>query len=426
MIYKRGCDKKGPDGICSKCGKRGSCGVYWYKFMWHGGLIRESTKQGNDKVARQMEAAHRTSLAKGEVGIRERKPVLTLREFCDKRFEPWARATFETSCVRNWHWYRAGLRTIRNYGALAEGKLDEITAELASGFAAHEQVRPLNIGKKGDKPKRVGRQTSSINSSLRVLRSILRKATDWGELESAPKIPLLPGERHRERVITPNEEACYLAAASLLLADVATVLVDTGLRPDECYRLRWEELTWANGRNGTLLVTQGKTASARRVVPMTPRVRATLQSRWERAGRPLEGWVWPAPSQSGHIDHCSLKKQHNKAVKLAKVSPFVLYNLRHTFLTRLGESGCDAWTLARIAGHSSIAMSSRYVHPSEDAILAAVSRLTGHNFRHSDNVAVSELTEKGGQDVEQQGEKWCARRDSNSRPIAPEAIALSS
>ena len=38
--------------------------------------MRESTKQGNDKVARQMEAAHRTSLAKGEVGIREKKPVV--------------------------------------------------------------------------------------------------------------------------------------------------------------------------------------------------------------------------------------------------------------------------------------------------------------------------------------------------------------
>jgi hypothetical protein len=42
--------------------KRGK--VYWYKFVWIGELIRESTKQGNDKVARQMEAAHRTRLAK--------------------------------------------------------------------------------------------------------------------------------------------------------------------------------------------------------------------------------------------------------------------------------------------------------------------------------------------------------------------------
>ena len=75
---------------------------------------------------------------------------------------------------------------------------------------------------------------------------------------------------------------------------------------------------------------------------------------------------------------------------LKPVRPFVLYSLRHTFLTRLGESGCDVWTLARIAGHSSIGISSRYVHPSEDAVLAAMSRLGGHKIGHSDENAISE------------------------------------
>ena len=64
--------------------KRGK--VYWYKFQWNGKLIRESTKQGNDKVARLMESAHRTSLAKGEVGIREKKAVPTMNDFLTRRF----------------------------------------------------------------------------------------------------------------------------------------------------------------------------------------------------------------------------------------------------------------------------------------------------------------------------------------------------
>ena len=64
--------------------------------------MRESTNQGNDKVARQMESAHRTSLAKGEVGIREKKPSPTLAEFIDKRFEPWVQATFEKSSPKTW------------------------------------------------------------------------------------------------------------------------------------------------------------------------------------------------------------------------------------------------------------------------------------------------------------------------------------
>jgi integrase len=165
------------------------------------------------------------------------------------------------------------------------------------------------------------------------------------------------------------------------------VLVDTGLRPEECYRLPWDSITWVNGRNGTLLVTHGKTKAARRVLPMTPRVRHALEIRWHACGQPSEGYVWLAPTKSGHIEPSSLKKQHSKALKLSNVRPFVLYSLRHTFLTRLGQSGCDVWTLARVAGHSSIAISARYVHPSEDAVLTAMERLGGHNSRHNENLA---------------------------------------
>jgi integrase len=346
--------------------KRGD--VYWYKFMWKGQLVRESTKQGNDKVARQMEAAHRTSLAKGEVGIRERKPVPTVAEFCKKRFEPWCESV---TTLKTWRdFYRVGLLAIKEYAPLANLTLDCIGSERIADFASHQQARGL--------------QVSSVNSSLRILRRVLRVAVEWGELESAPKIRMLSGERHRERVLTAEEEARYLAAASKLLAEVATVLIDTGLRPEECYRLSWDSITWVNGRNGTLLVTHGKTKAARRMLPMSPRVRALLESRWEGAGKPLEGFVWPATTKSGHLEPSSLKKQHANALRLSQVRPFVLYTLRHTFLTRLGAAGCDVWTLARIAGHSSIGISSRYVHPSEDAVLSAMSRLGGHNFGHSE------------------------------------------
>jgi len=179
-----------------------------------------------------------------------------------------------------------------------------------------------------------------------------------------------------------------VAATPELLGSIAVVLADTGMRPEESYRLRWEAITWVNGRNGTLLVTHGKTKAARRFLPLTPRVRALLEARWQSAGSPEAGWVWPAPTKSGHVEPSSLKKQHRKAVRLSGVRPFVLYSLRHTFLTRLGESGCDTWTLARIAGHSSIAISARYVHPSEDAVLMAVERLGGHKTGHTQKVLV--------------------------------------
>src|SRR6516225_10565552 len=251
--------------------KRGK--VYWYKFTWHGELIRHSTKQGNAVVARQMEAAHRTALAKGEVGIRERKPVPTLREFFDDRFEPWAKSTFEKSCPGNWLWYRAGIRALLRYKPLAGAKLDSVGNELAAEFTAFRQ---------------------------------------------------------------------------------------------------------AEGR-------------ARRTLYQTTRMRFTLETLWEIAGKPSHGWVWPAPTKSGHIDHSSLKKQHARAFREANahikaeakkanqkpklLKPWVLYSFRHTFLTRLGKSGCKIWTHARLAGHSSIEMSLRYVHMDENAAVDAISSI---------------------------------------------------
>jgi len=149
--------------------KRGN--VWWYKFQWQGKPIRESTKQRNDKIARQMEAAHRTSLAKGEVGIREKKRVLTLAEFSKGRFEPWVEST---STEKTWSgFYRVGLLAINNYAPLANLPLDSITGESISGFASHQQARGL--------------QVSSVNSSLRILRRLLRVAMEWGELHTMPK-----------------------------------------------------------------------------------------------------------------------------------------------------------------------------------------------------------------------------------------------
>ena len=96
--------------------KRGK--VYWYKFQWQGKLIRESTKQSNDKVARHMEAAHRTSLAKGEVGLRDKKAAPTLAQFIATRFEPWAKSQF-SSRVKTWLWYRNGMRRLKEFGPIA-------------------------------------------------------------------------------------------------------------------------------------------------------------------------------------------------------------------------------------------------------------------------------------------------------------------
>ena len=56
-----------------------------------------------------------------------------------------------------------------------------------------------------------------------------------------------------------------------------------------------------------------------------------------------------------------------------------MYDLRHTFLTRLGEAGADPFSIQKIAGHASILISQRYVHPTPERIENAFAKLQDYN-----------------------------------------------
>ena len=113
------------------------------------------------------------------------------------------------------------------------------------------------------------------------------------------------------------------------------------------------------------------------MLPMTPHVYALLQARYEAAGQPAEGWLFPSTSSEGHFNGDAAKEQHARALKNSGVDRFEPYILRHTALTNLAKKGADAHTLARIAGHSSIVITMRYVHPQADAIERAFAMAHG-------------------------------------------------
>jgi len=112
---------------------------------------------------------------------------------------------------------------------------------------------------------------------------------------------------------------------------------------------------------------------------MTPRLRDILRSRWEKSGKRATGWLFPAKKAAvGHIVPNTIYQPHLDAVTNSGIceKQFVLYALRHTCLSRWGASGMDAWTLARLAGHSNIKQSMTYVHPTDQSLHAAIDRMT--------------------------------------------------
>ena len=386
--------------------KRGR--VWWYRFTWKGQAIRESTKQTNKRIAEQMEAAHKTSLAKGEVGLRDRKPAPTIRQFADGDFLPFCRSTFATK-PNTLGYYENGAARLLEFSPLADESLDTIAAEQIASYARKRLDRGLAV--------------ATVNRELQVLRRMFVLALEWEKVDRRlPRVRLIPGEAHRDRVITPEEELAYLDSAQAVgaavleayhralsgiratlrgeqpnkpddpyrLRDMATLLIDCGLRPDECFRLRWE-----NVRADAVFIPSGKTPNARRVIPLTARAQTLIEVR--RAERSSD-WVFPAPTRSGHIEKSSLKKQHSWACELSKVSHFPLYTFRHTCLTRWAEY-MDPYTLAYLAGHSDFSTTRRYVHPQAETIRAAMERArlgqgrhsSGHNFETQNNGESNQL-----------------------------------
>lgn len=103
--------------------------------------------------------------------------------------------------------------------------------------------------------------------------------------------------------------------------------------------------------------------------------------------------VWGATAP--HSLSTSLDHQHSRIREDQGLSKeFVIHSLRHTMLTRLGESGADAFTIQRIAGHASIAMSQKYVHPSPESLERAFERLDALNQEQAAKVKVQKVPQE--------------------------------
>ena len=198
-----------------------------------------------------------------------------------------------------------------------------------------------------------------VNRDIAVLRILFNLAIRLRKAKTNPVagVKLLPEHNLQMRVISWDEEAAYLAAASQPLRDVATLILETGMRPGEVFHVRNQDVSL---ELGFLRIPAGKTAFARRTIPLTQRAREVLSSRLAAA---KSGWLFPVPWDSSK-PLGSVWKAHVAVLRKAAINPpFRLYDLRHTALTRMAMAGVDLPTLRELAGHASIQMTMRYLHP---------------------------------------------------------------
>jgi integrase len=321
--------------------KRGR--VWWSRIVRSGETFVRSTKCKNRADAIRVEAQWLVTAESGNVALR-RSERLILAQFETRFFEY---IDQHVAALKTRQYYKTHWVPLRE-SSLGGMDMSRIGASQVVEWvtARSQQVGP-----------------SSVNASLRTLRRALRLAHEWGVIKSVPKIRMVKGERSREFVVTDEVLGKMLAheKCTPALHNLLPFLIDTGLRLNEAMSLSWHN---CDLKSGSVSISKGKSRAATRIVPLTARARNVL------TGLKEAGAVHPFDQSSFTVSHQFLKLRD--ALKLPEA---VLHSFRHTFCTRLGEAGVDAFTLMRLAGHSNVSVSQRYVHPSSDAAQAAIKRL---------------------------------------------------
>jgi integrase len=241
---------------------------------------------------------------------------------------------------------------------------------ISSGDVEHFKIQRSKQRRKFAKD---GRRVTpgAVNRDLAVLRILFNLAIRMGKAKTNPVvgIKLLPESNLPMRAISRDEELAYLDAASQPLRDVASLMLETGMRPCEVFQLRTKDV---NLELGYLRIRHGKTPAARRTIPLTHRARTILSCRIDEAPSDL---LFPSRCDATRPIHW-LRKAHMAALNEARIDPpFRLYDLRHTALTRMAMAGVDLPTLRELAGHTNIQMTMRYVHPTPEHKRAAIQKL---------------------------------------------------
>jgi integrase len=207
------------------------------------------------------------------------------------------------------------------------------------------------------------------NQAIRTLRVMLNKAREWRLIAEVPVLKMRKAAG-RQLLFSAEDEAGILKHASRDVQDVFVQIQDTGMRPNEVFRMRWEDVFF---NEDYIFVPESKTEAGRRKVPISDRLRQRL---WERRKSAKSVWVYPGRNGEGHLQ--SVAVGFRNARRRAGVDKRkVLYTARHTFGTYALAASQNLPAVMKTMGHASVNSTLPYQHHGMESIRAAIEARNG-------------------------------------------------
>jgi integrase len=233
-----------------------------------------------------------------------------------------------------------------------------------------DKIQPFGVERFKSHRSAEGCAPGTVNRHLTTLKHFVRMAADWNWMsreaaDAVRRVRPLREPAGRVRSLQGDEEARLLAELPDAVRAIAVTAMVSGMRRSEIVGLRWSNVDLASER-----ITLIRTKSNRvRHIPIHPSLAALLRRQDATEGAT---WVFPLPTlgagrRAKLADEETRRRAYvsrgfKKAAAKAGVLDLRFHDLRHDFATRARSQGAGIDAIAKLLGHSTLAMAQRYTH----------------------------------------------------------------
>ena len=278
-----------------------------------------------------------------------------------------------------------------NLGALkflrprfGENRLSDITVEDIEAYL----IKRLNTGKrvhtKSGLQLRGRLKPATVHQEFRVLRRILSVAVKKRRLAVNPcggvEFPVaLAASTRKPHYLSASEQVRLEACASPYLRNIIAIMVEMGLRPyRELIPMRKEQVDL---NNGIVHLPDSKTVNGITDMPMSDRARQAFASQMKQSGD--SDYLFPSPRMGSSKPHIGkVWNLWDRTLQRAGLPHFSLYELRHTFATRLSAGGVADHFVTQLLRQGDAAVFKRYSQAKLNMMRESLSKLDRQANEH--------------------------------------------
>lgn len=216
-----------------------------------------------------------------------------------------------------------------------------------------------------------GAATSTIRHCLTIMRQSLKKAVALGYCSRDVLYFLdcveYPSTNRREvRSFTRDElDRFETESLSSFYGDMFRFMLYTGIRVGECIGLQWQDVdlyartVHIQRTDYRGVVTEPKTASSRRMVPLDSASMVILRRAWNGRDTVCDSGRVFCNTAGSPVSYRSLLDAYKRILDRCGIDPCGIHVLRHTYATFMLRAGVDVKSLSALLGHSDIEITLR-------------------------------------------------------------------